>query len=526
MHSGTGPGRILLPVFRRNALGRYSAKHGRSTVASLAVDIDGKDAKHEDFSQPRPFEEIPKPRFLPIVGTLLDYTALGPYSIEKMLDACVDRYRKFGKIWIESFGTKATVNIIDPADVEVMFKHDGRMPERPSLEPLVKAREMYKRSIGVANLQGKEWRRIRSGVQSFVMRPKSVAQYIPDLDDVSKDFIALMKELRNEDGEIPDFQNEIYKWALESVSKVTLDTRLGCLERNLDPQSEAQQMIDATGDFFVYLGKLVFSFPLYKFISTPSWRTFLRSQDTFFRITQRHVDKTIARVRALEDKDELGSEASLLVSLLGRKELTYQDMIIMPIELIMGGIDTTSHTLVFNLYKLATNPDKQEKLHEEIMSVVPSSGEITADALQKMVYLKGCIKETFRQYPIALGTARIINTDMVLSGYNVPAGTMVRYNAIAGILEEYFPEPDKFIPERWIRGHEMQTNVSPFCILPFGHGPRMCLGRRVAEQELQIILAKLVQNFRIEWNHGEMGMKMRLVHAPDQPARFTFIDRS
>merc|ERR1719318_57158 len=129
------------------------------------------------------------------------------------------------------------------------------------------------------------------------MRPKAVAQYIPDLDDVSKDFITLMKELRNEDGEIPGFQNEIYKWALESVSKVTLDTRLGCLERNLDPDSEAQQMIDATGDFFVYLGKLVFGFPLYKYISTPSWRKFLRSQDTFFKITQKYVDKTIARVK-------------------------------------------------------------------------------------------------------------------------------------------------------------------------------------------------------------------------------------
>ncbi|XP_070561093.1 probable cytochrome P450 301a1, mitochondrial isoform X3 [Ptychodera flava] len=469
---------------------------------------------------------VPGMEISQIPDPLRKYRSQGPYTIEKMLDACVDRYHKLGKIWIESFGTQAMVNIIDPADAEVMFKHDGRTPERPSLDPIVMSREMYKRSVGVANLQGEDWRRLRRSVQSFMMKPKCIARFVPDLDDISKDFIVLMKELRNEDGEIPDFQNEIYKWALESVTKVTLDTRLGCLERNLDPQSEAQQIIDATGDFLLHLGKLVFSFPFYKFISTPSWRTFLRSQDTFFRITQKYVDETIARLRALEGKGDFGSETSMLVSLLGMKELTYQEMIIMPIELLIAGIDTTSHTLVFNLYNLATNPDKQEKLYEEIMSVLPSSGKITADALQKMVYLKGCIKETFRQFPTVIGTARVTSTDMVLSGYHVPAGTMVRYNAIWGMLEEYFPEPDKFIPERWIRGHELQVSVHPFMLLPFGHGVRMCIGRRVAEQELQIILAKLVQNFRIEWNHGKMGMKMQIIHAPDQPARFAFIDRN
>ncbi|XP_070561094.1 probable cytochrome P450 CYP44 [Ptychodera flava] len=519
-----GAERLLLATLRR-PLDRGKCpvtKCKKSTMAATATHGSEGDT---DLIKPRPFEEIPGPRFLPFLGTLLDYSPLGPYQVERIIEASLDRYRKYGKIWMESIGVRPTVNVVDPHDVETIFKHDGKTPIRMDIDPMIMAREKYKRSIGVGNMQGKEWRRVRRSVQPFVMRPKSLATCVPVLDEICNDFVSIIKRRRLEDGEVPDFQNEIYKWSLESVCSVVMDTRLGCLEKNLDSNSEAQLMIDATGDFFTYLNKLVFGFPLYKFISTPSWRKFLKSQDIMFRTAQKYVDETIARVKALEEKGELGNEASLLVSLLAREELTYKEMIVMPVELIGGGIDTTSNSLVFNLYNLATNPDKQEKLYEEIMSVVPSSGEITAEALNKMTFLKGCIKETFRIFPGGLGVNRITSKDMVLGGYHIPAGTMVMSNNIAGLLEEYFPEPEKFIPERWIRGHDMQTDVNPFILLPFGHGARMCLGRRVAEEELKTVMAKLVQHFRLEWKHGPMGMVFRILHAPDKPARFNFIDR-
>jgi cytochrome P450 len=60
--------------------------------------------------------------------------------------------------------------------------------------------------------------------------------------------------------------------------------------------------------------------------------------------------------------------------------------------------------------------------------------------------------------------------------------------------------PKKFMPDRWLRT-EFQENVHPFLMLPFGHGPRMCIGRRFAEQEISIFLAKIMQQFSVEWHH-------------------------
>ncbi|XP_070561097.1 cytochrome P450 10-like [Ptychodera flava] len=494
------------------------------TEAALATDVQSEN-KHRAETRPRPFEAIPGIKYFPVVKAIMNHSPFGLQRVDRMMEASLANYRKYGKIWVERMGDTATVNIIDPNDVATVFKNDGNAPIRHASKALVTARKKYRRCIGIANMQGDEWRRVRRAVQSVVLKPHSLVRFVPDLNTISDDFVDLMKAMRNQNGEVPDFQNEIYKWSLESVWKVVMGTRLGCLEMSLDSKSEPQLIINATGDFFACLGRLMFGFQFHKYINTPTWRRFLHSQDTLFRTAQTCVEQTLDRLKALETKGGPGNEAGILMSLLANKELTNQEMAAMPVELIGGGIDTTSNSLVFNLYNLATNPDKQEKLQEEIMSVLPISGEITAGALQKMVYLKGCIKETFRMFPGGLGVSRITSKDMILSGYHIPAGTRVRSNSIAGLLEDFFPEPETFIPERWIRGHEMETQASRFTLLPFGHGVRMCLGRRMAEQELQVVLAKLVRHFRIEWEHGTMGMKFRILHVPDKPARFNFMDR-
>jgi cytochrome P450 len=67
--------------------------------------------------------------------------------------------------------------------------------------------------------------------------------------------------------------------------------------------------------------------------------------------------------------------------------------------------------------------------------------------------------------------------------------------------------------------------MHPFLSLPFGYGSRMCVGRRFAEQEMYIFLAKVIQRFRIEWRYGDLGMKIKTITFPDKPLKFAFIDR-
>lgn len=78
-----------------------------------------------------------------------------------------------------------------------------------------------------------------------------------------------------------------------------------------------------------------------------------------------------------------------------------------------------------------------------------------------------------------------------------------------------------FDPERWLR--ENSGNIHPFASLPFGYGPRMCIGKRFADLEVQVAIANIVKNYHIEWaGTNDLGMTWKLFYVPDQPVNFKF----
>ncbi|XP_077982434.1 cytochrome P450 10-like [Glandiceps talaboti] len=497
----------------------------RSAEAATALDFHQNIAHNKQTKCYKPFDEVPGPAGLPFIGSLLDYT-IGDYTLEKMHLAAVDRFRTYGPIFKEKIADNTFVNIINARDVEHLFRNAGRTPARPPIAPIKHYREIKKRNIGIASLQGEEWERVRKPVQQVVMKPQKMQSYIPVLDDIANDFVELMKANLDENGEIADYQNQVYKWALEGVATIALNTRLGCLANDLEPDSNAQKMIDSTVGYFDTLRDLMYSFPLYKFgIYNKTWKKFADCHDTFLRIAEKHINIAIEDLKQLTEEGKLEERAEdtpLLLYLLSKKTLSLDEILMVPVDLMQAGIDTTSHTIVFNLYLLATNPEVQDKLYEEINSSLPEDNSINAEILQKLPYLKACIKETHRMLPTIDGTTRILDKEIILSGYRIPPNTVVRTHCIAGLMEEYFEDYEEYKPERWLRE---DCQIDPHLLLSFGSGARMCIGRRFAEQEMRILLAKLIKNFRIEWHHGPMTQLFRLTNCPDVPARFTFIRR-
>ncbi|XP_062589510.1 cytochrome P450 10-like [Saccostrea cucullata] len=91
---------------------------------------------------------------------------------------------------------------------------------------------------------------------------------------------------------------------------------------------------------------------------------------------------------------------------------------------------------------------------------------------------------------------------------------------------KFYPDPETFKPERWLKESDMDKELKGFSNLVWGHGARMCIGRRFAEQEMYIVLTKIVQNFMIEYNHGTVEPVLNMVMNSDRPLLFSFIPRN
>lgn len=198
----------------------------------------------------------------------------------------------------------------------------------------------------------------------------------------------------------------------------------------------------------------------------------------------------------------------------------------------------TSSTFTGILLCLAKNPEKQEILREEVRKLLPhKDSEFNETVFKNMPYLRACIKESLRMYPLTVGNAREPAKDVVLSGYRIPKGTQVSM-AFTSLLkdENHFARAGEFLPERWLRAsnepqattsecpHALKAN-NPFIYLPFGFGSRSCIGRRIVEMELELGVARLIRNFQVEFNYPtENAFKGLLINVPNIPLTFKFTD--
>ncbi|XP_035693883.1 cytochrome P450 3A29-like, partial [Branchiostoma floridae] len=161
----------------------------------------------------------------------------------------------------------------------------------------------------------------------------------------------------------------------------------------------------------------------------------------------------------------------------------------------VAGYETTANTLSLTTYNLALHPEVQEKVHAEIAALLEKREKLDYEAVNDLPYLDMCISETLRMYPAAQRFDRICKEDTEVKGLHIPAGMIVNIPVYAIHYDaELWPEPEKFKPERFTK--EEKESRDPYAYLPFGSGPRNCVGMRLAQLELKFALAKMLQKFR------------------------------
>ncbi|KAJ7340046.1 hypothetical protein OS493_002769 [Desmophyllum pertusum] len=279
---------------------------------------------------------------------------------------------------------------------------------------------------------------------------------------------------------------------------------------------------------------------------TQQFKKFFDNFDTMYECAELFIGR---RINELEEQQKVqshhsseaqshhsseaaeGDKAGFFEFLLSSGKLTKDDLLASVIDVLFAGVDTTSNTMQWMLYMMAKNPDKQDILRHEVLSVLGDTTLATPTTLAQMPYLKAWVRETLRLYPVLSGIPRLPAKDLILSGYLIPEGkAQVEFlTYYMGRDEKVFEDAEAFKPERWLRKKDgtLTEAVEAFSSIPFGFGTRMCLGRRIAELELHLLLARIVQQFEISYPPDAENVEpfMRGVTIPDRALRVQFVDR-
>ncbi|KAI6557917.1 hypothetical protein MCOR03_005593 [Pyricularia oryzae] len=216
----------------------------------------------------------------------------------------------------------------------------------------------------------------------------------------------------------------------------------------------------------------------------------------------------------------------------GKSTLSHNEVILNVALMISAGTDTTATALTGWTYFVCTHPEVYQRLIDEVRGGLPTEDHIRWENVRKMSYLEATIHEALRLYPPSPASQQRVvpRGGATIDGYFVPEGTTVAVPPwVSTHSEMHFYDPESFRPERWLGEDEKYARDDFNASLPFGTGPRVCIGRNLAYMEMQLITATLLWNYDLEldrekyldvnsvWGLDGNMKRMKVFHSMTKP---------
>ncbi len=430
----------------------------------------------------------PGPKGVPLLGSLPDFR-------RDPLGFCTQLARDFGDIAFFRIGPVRCVQVNHPELIHQLLTR-----EASNLHKSWDFKEMeFVLGKGLVTSEDELWRRQRRLIQPAFHRDR-IQVYEKTMVERTQAML---------DGWHHGAELELSG----AMSRVTLDI-VGRALFGADVNKDARVMAESITAFMDRFEKLMTGWlPLPIAWPLPGNRAAHRAVRDLDRVVESMVKRRKAQGAGddllwwlLEARDERGAIDNRQL----RDEL---------VTLLLAGHETTALALSWTLLLLSQNPAVEQKLVGELERVLAGRRPEGRD-VDQLVYTRQVVEEGLRLRPPVWGIGREALSDIEIGGHVIEKGTQIFI--MQWVLHRdprFFPDPERFDPDRW--SPERRESVPPNASLPFGAGPRKCIGTHFAMLELVLILASIVQRFHVEVLPGEIELQPAVTLRPKNgiPAR-------
>ncbi|MBE9208376.1 cytochrome P450 [Nostoc sp. LEGE 06077] len=387
----------------------------------------------------------------------------------------LSRCRDYGDIVPLQLGLTPACLVTNPEYIEEVLKNRTDFIKSRGLRSLKTLL-----GEGLLTAEGESWFWQRRLAQP-VFHQKRINSYSQIMVDYTNQMLQ-----RWSDGETHDIHADMMHLTLEIVMKCIFSAEVDAGEAKV-----VAHALDVAMNWFESKRKQNFLV----------WEWFPRPENISYRQAIAQMDEAIYKLIQQRRHSQEKTNDLLTMLMEAKDEQTGQQMDDKLLRdevatLMLAGHETTANTLSWTWMLLSQNPQVREKLQSELYQVL--QGKLpTLEDLGKLVYTQQVIKESMRLYPPVSLMGREAAVDTKIGDYEIPQGTSIMISQwVMHRHPKYFENPEVFQPERWTE--ELEKQLPKGVYIPFGDGPRICIGKGFAQMEAALLLATIAQNFQID----------------------------
>lgn len=463
---------------------------------------------------------VPGPKPLPFFGTLFEYKK-GFVTFDEQC------FKKYGKMWGIFDGHQPVLCITDPAMIKTILIKEcySLFTNRRNFRlngPLYDA---------VSIAEDDQWKRIR-GVLSPSFTSGRLKEMFGIMKQHSVNLVASMKKKADKD-EVLELKDFFGPYSMDVVSSTAFSVDIDSQNNPSDPfVTNIKKMLkfDFFSPLFLLVGLFPFTGPV---LEKMEYSFFPASVTDFFYAALRKIksNRLASQQKSRVDFLQLMMDSQRGTESKGHdpsKALSDHEILSQAMIFLFAGYETSSSSLTFLAYNLATTTRAMRKLQEEIDATFPNQAAVAYEPLMQMEYLDSVINESLRLYPIAPRLERVAKASVEINGLVIPKDMVVMVPTwVLHRDPDLWPNPEEFEPERFSK--ENKETIDPYTYMPFGAGPRNCIGMRFALVMMKLAVVEILQRFSFalcDETEVPFEMDVQGLLMPKRPIKLKLVSRS